>query len=282
HFLAQYFSTKVVLITPGRSANVENRTRQVSAKLSHHAISLVEFTCFLGQKPDEPLVMFGDIIVDPQVRNADPCTANDCKWPKSSDGKVYVPYVISNQYSTQKKSTIECGLRSFHTKTCIRFVPRTNQQDFLNITSLSGCYSSVGRRGNGQVLSLNRDGCVYFSVVQHEILHALGFHHEHTRRDRDGHVKILEKNIEPGKEHNFEKHNTINLQTPYDYNSIMHYKRCAFSVNGQPTILPIPDNNVAIGFATQMSPNDILRINRLYKCHRCHFKIVINHKSCQN
>lgn len=44
--------------------------------------------------------------------------------------------------------------------------------------------------------------------------------------------------------------------------------RFAFSKNNQPTILPIPDNNAVIGKATQMSPMDILRINRLYKCSK--------------
>lgn len=61
---------------------------------------IITFTwcCFLGKRLDEPLVMFGDIAVNTGFMNADPCTAHTCKWPKSSNGKVYVPYVISNQY----------------------------------------------------------------------------------------------------------------------------------------------------------------------------------------
>lgn len=42
--------------------------------------------------------------------------------------------------------------------------------------------------------------------------------------------------------------------------------RFAFSRNNQPTIVPIPNPDVPIGRATQMSPNDILRVNRLYRC----------------
>ncbi|XP_045564917.1 low choriolytic enzyme [Salmo salar] len=222
----------------------------------------------LGKRLDEPLVMFGDIAVNTGFMNADPCTAHTCKWPKSSDGKVYVPYVISNQYSPQERSVIEGGLQTFAASTCVRFFPRTNQRDFVDIQSLSGCYSYVGRQQNGQVVSLNRNGCVHLSVVQHELLHALGFRHEHSRSDRDSHVQILTQNILPGKESNFNKVNTINLGTPYDYNSVMQYSRFAFSKNNQPTILPIPDNNAVIGKATQMSPMDILRINRLYNCRK--------------
>ncbi|XP_029577816.1 low choriolytic enzyme isoform X2 [Salmo trutta] len=204
----------------------------------------------LGKRLDEPLVMFGDIAVNTGFMNADPCTAHTCKWPKSSDGNVYVPYVISNQYWYWERSVIKCGLQTFAASTCVRFFPRTNQRDFVDIQSLSG------------------NGCVHLSVVQHELLHALGFRHEHSRSDRDSHVQILTQNILPGKESNFNKINTINLGTPYDYNSVMQYSRFAFSKNNQPTILPIPDNNAVIGQATQMSPMDILRINRLYNCRK--------------
>ena len=45
--------------------------------------------------------------------------------------------------------------------------------------------------------------------------------------------------------------------------------RYAFSMNGQPTMVPIPNSNISFGKATQMSQNDITRINKLYQC--CEF-----------
>lgn len=51
--------------------------------------------------------------------------------------------------------------------------------------------------------------------------------------------------------------------------SVHYYFLCnrfAFSRNRQPTIIPIPNPNVDIGRATEMSPNDIRRVNILYKC----------------
>lgn len=44
--------------------------------------------------------------------------------------------------------------------------------------------------------------------------------------------------------------------------------RYAFSKNGKPTIIPIPNSDVSIGRATQMSPTDIRRVNRLYRCSK--------------
>ncbi|XP_049429031.1 high choriolytic enzyme 1-like [Epinephelus fuscoguttatus] len=217
-------------------------------------------------REDEPLVI-DDIAYDNEnERNADPCTSHGCMWGKSSDGKVYVPYVIASHYSSRERSIIERGLVSFHDVSCIRFVRRSNQRDYLNIQSDSGCYSYVGRRGYSQTLSLDRQGCLYHSTVQHELLHALGFNHEQCRSDRDQHIRILWQNIQRGWEYAFDKINTLNLNTPYDYNSVMQYHRYAFSGNNQPTMVPIPNANVEFGTATQMSKNDISRLNKLYKC----------------
>ncbi|KAM9366251.1 low choriolytic enzyme-like [Symphorus nematophorus] len=222
----------------------------------------------VGKNLDEPLVMFGDIAIPTGLQNADPCVRRGCLWPKARDGNVYVPYRISSQYSTRERDTIIRGLRSFAASTCIRFTPRNRQADFVDIQSRSGCYSFVGRRGRGQVVSLSRRGCVFEQIIQHELLHALGFNHEQTRSDRDLHVRIQLQNVISGMEHNFRKIQTNNLGTPYDYNSVMHYGRFAFSKNREPTIVPIPNPNVAIGRATQMSPIDIRRVNILYRCNR--------------
>lgn len=218
------------------------------------------------RSPDEPYVE-DDVAYDSEAeRNADPCTSRGCMWPKSADGRVYVAYVISSAFSSREVSIIERGLQSFHDVSCIRFVKRTSQRDYLNIQSLSGCYSYIGRRSNGQDLSLQRSGCVYHDTVQHEVLHALGFHHEQKRSDRDQYIRVVLENVTPGKEHNFDKVSTLNQDTTYDYGSVMHYHKYAFSKNNQPTMVAIPDSSVQFGTATEMSQKDILRLNRLYKC----------------
>lgn len=47
--------------------------------------------------------------------------------------------------------------------------------------------------------------------------------------------------------------------------------RYAFSKNNLPTMVPVPNSNVAFGEATQMSNHDITRLNNLYKCYNCKY-----------
>ena len=50
--------------------------------------------------------------------------------------------------------------------------------------------------GGGQTVSLQAWGCMYTGTAIHEIMHALGFYHEHTRTDRDNYIKVHWENID--------------------------------------------------------------------------------------
>ena len=70
-------------------------------------------------------------------------------------------------------------------------------------------------------------------MILHEFIHAWGFHHEHTRPDRDKYVKVHKQNIVEWWWINFEKQgnstwNSSTFGVPYDGNSIMHYPSKAF------------------------------------------------------
>ncbi|KAJ3594121.1 hypothetical protein NHX12_006453 [Muraenolepis orangiensis] len=198
----------------------------------------------------------------------DPCTAMGCTWPKNRNSFVYVPIYISPRYTKAERSVIIRSLVAFHSVSCIRFTWRRRHRDYIYFYPYTGCWSYIGRQGNRQMVSIQQRGCVYTQVIQHEVLHALGFHHEQARSDRDDFVQIMTENIQPGKLNNFDKVDTNNLATPYDYSSIMHYGRFAFSTKRGvlPTIVPTPDATAVIGKATQMSANDIERVNQLYQC----------------
>ena len=59
------------------------------------------------------------------------------------------------------------------------------------------CSSIIGRKGGEQLLKLG-EGCYDKNTVIHEFLHALGFHHEHIRSDRDDYVIIAPEFADSG------------------------------------------------------------------------------------
>lgn len=154
--------------------------------------------------------------------------------------------------------------------TCLKFVPRTTQRDYLWIHSGSHCWSWVGMEGGRQDLSLALNGCIYYPTIVHELGHALGFHHEHQRPDRDDFITILHENVEPGFAF-FEKYNSSyvgSFGVKYDYWSVMHYGVYAFSAGGQ-TFTPHDKRYTdVIGTTPGCSFQDIKAANILYKCDK--------------
>ncbi|XP_075463550.1 embryonic protein UVS.2-like isoform X2 [Ascaphus truei] len=209
----------------------------------------------------------GDIAIKPG-RSATKCPT--CIWPRSSTGSVIVPYNLSSDYNAEQISLFKSAMQEFETLTCVRFVPWTTEKDFINIKSESGCWSYVGRLGGAQSVSLSKGGCMQRGIIQHELNHVLGFFHEQCRSDRDNYVSIMTQYIAPENLGNFVKYDTNNLGLEYDYTSVMHYPKYAFSnTSGEATILPKPDASVAIGQRDGLSILDISKINRLYQCGVC-------------
>lgn len=61
------------------------------------------------------------------------------------------------------------------------------------------CFSSIGRSGGMQVVSLGPN-CLRRGpgIVLHELMHVLGFWHEHSRADRDRYIRVNWNEILPG------------------------------------------------------------------------------------
>lgn len=75
-----------------------------------------------------------------------------------------------------------------------------------------------------------------------------------------------------GKDHNFNTYNdttSSSLGVPYDYGSMMHYSKTAFSKEGEPTIVTnIPAFSDVIGQRMEFSDSDLLKLHRLYNCSK--------------
>ncbi|EDO30445.1 predicted protein, partial [Nematostella vectensis] len=174
-----------------------------------------------------------------------------------------VPYVFGS-VSSEVRSVFLAAIKEYEAKTCVRFVPRRGERDYIYIVSEGGCFSSIGRSGGLQKLSLGT-GCEHRGTAIHEMMHAIGFFHEQSRLDRDSYITIYWDNIKPGMEYNFRKYKRGEADTlgyAYDLKSIMHYPKYAFTKNRQPTI--IARNGANIGQRDSFSAIDIQQINALY------------------
>lgn len=133
------------------------------------------------------------------------------------------------------------------------------------------CQSFIGRQlSQPQGVSLMRACLNEFDLVLHEIGHAIGLLHEHTRPDRDNYVDVLYDNIYRGFRDQFEIEDPELLDTlgiGYDYNSVMHYRPDAFGNTSTPGITIVANNpGIPIGPGQELSKLDVLKINILYKC----------------
>ncbi|CAJ0580059.1 unnamed protein product, partial [Mesorhabditis spiculigera] len=131
------------------------------------------------------------------------------------------------------------------------------------------CYSQVGRTGGKQEVSLGA-GCLVHETIIHELMHSVGFWHEHSRADRDDHVKVNYGNIVAGASSQFDKlPKSIQdlLDEPYDYFSVMHYEATAFATNARYSIESLDERLTDLmGTGTDLSYGDKRKINKLYNC----------------
>ncbi|XP_054710044.1 astacin-like metalloprotease toxin 5 [Uloborus diversus] len=211
-----------------------------------------------------PDLFEGDILgLDPQVdRNA--ISNENMRWT----GKT-IPYVIDNSLGNYA-NLIKQGMQQYHDHTCVRFVPRSNQRNYVRIFYGQGCYSMVGMQNYGeQALSLG-NGCLHVGTVIHELGHALGFWHEQNRSDRDNYLIIYWNNIQNGMGTQFylmKPHENI-LYNNFDYHSIMIYGNYAFSYDGRSATMVAKNNQRLYEPYDKngMTWSDVHRVNKMYNC----------------
>ncbi|XP_071400088.1 hatching enzyme 1.2 [Centroberyx affinis] len=179
------------------------------------------------------------------------------KWPEEK-----VPYAISPEL-VSRTNDILAAMTMVSEHTCITFHSRTTEANYLFFKTSQGCASYVGFMGGEQPVFVG-SVCIAGNIC-HEILHALGFHHEHTRTDREKYITILPHNIMEGMERNFNEQNGKTFSLPYDITSIMHYGSGFFSANGLPTIISKKEEK-NMGQRTHMTEVDMQRVRQLYNC----------------
>lgn len=176
-------------------------------------------------------------------------------WP----GGV-IPYVIKSN-ARSLRADVEWAAAEL-SKTEIKVRPRTNETDYVEFQNTEdSCWSRLGRIGGAQEIELG--GCGRVSII-HELMHAAGFLHEQSRSDRDAHIEVVWSEIDPDAHSQFETRPGRSQDIgDYDYDSLMHYPRRAFSRRGRDTIIP-KRANARIGQREGLSAGDKAAIRFLY------------------
>ncbi|CAB4060253.1 unnamed protein product [Lepeophtheirus salmonis] len=216
------------------------------------------------------------------------------RWPNG-----IIPYHMDTNFTLIQKNLIHEAMQHIEASSCIKFVEYSTQTHWVNIfTGGSGCYSNLGfnpfRRRNIVHLAQN-DHCMGKGTIAHELLHTLGFAHEHTRPDRDNYLEIDWSVIPVSSRRNwfragglnedplpgicngnftstlndcYSGYRTDTFGLDYDYGSIMHYNLKAGSAHGE-TVMRAKQSipmDVQIGQRRSLSSLDFKKVNAAYPC----------------
>nr|AAN11401.1 metalloprotease 1 precursor [Ancylostoma ceylanicum] len=191
----------------------------------------------------------------------------DRNYPRTLWSKgVY--YYFHGNATPEVRSVFTKGARLWMKDTCIDFFESNSAPDRIRVFKEQGCWSYVGRIGGQQDLSLGK-GCESVGTAAHEIGHAIGFYHTHSRHDRDNFITFNAQNVKPDWLDQFTKQTPAtneNYGITYDYGSIMHYGANSASANGQPSMVPFDPKYVETLGSPIISFYELLMINKPYEC----------------
>jgi hypothetical protein len=196
--------------------------------------------------------------------------------------KGIVPFFFHSFKSRKAIRKILSCMAYISSKTCVKFVPvyrliKKNGKIPPHVQIFQGrdgeCWSVFGTH-DVHPISLS-NGCWDRGTIVHELMHALGFDHSHTRPDRDKYLRIHWDNIHPDDWPEFElRGNSIESQylktIPFDYNSIMMYGELNGSIDEDRKAMTRRDGKHLVDLEDKknLSPSDIRLVNIVYRCDR--------------
>ncbi|CAD5123380.1 DgyrCDS11736 [Dimorphilus gyrociliatus] len=204
-----------------------------------------------------------------------------------------IQYKIEEDYTQEYITKLEQSLRHIEDKTCFTF-ERVANDGIVNDDHIifsneeKACWAYIGRVAAGsypQLINLHERCIDFFGIPVHEVIHSLGFWHQHQRPDRENYIKLNCDLINGGCEHDQMKipNDVKEPSIPYDYNSVMHYSGFSNARDRsrlhELTIKALDKGHQkAFGQRVEMSFLDAKLIHNEY----CQAKCNSNPPNCQN
>lgn len=212
-------------------------------------------------------IAFGDIFLgkvnNPQNLKVAKTKPKPVKLWDSPD----IPYFIDKKIAD--KAVILNTIAIFNENTNLNFF-LTDGGDEDGIVFTAGdehCYSYLGKTGGFQPIYLSNQ-CREREIA-HEIMHAIGFIHEHTRQIRDDYIKINWENIQEDFYRQFtlapaEFSESTIAGLPFSYKTIMLYDPKSFAIDKTKNTIDSITSTKIFSSREILSQDDINRINSIY------------------
>lgn len=220
------------------------------------------------EKVDSLYIYQGDIVLDGRQVNflfnngyktKSGIISNSIKyWP---DHRIY--YSFAPGFTLHQN--VYNAIREWEINTSLRFIESTSSSDYIEFFHGDGNFSSLGRIGGKQQISLSKTES-HTGTAIHEIGHAVGLVHEQCRNDRDNYVDIIWDNIIPEFKSQFELYpaGAIRDIGVFDFSSIMLYSSDAFAKIEGDTTMTTKDGYFFIGQRYYLSSSDIEGVRSIY------------------